>query len=303
MTLISAKNMKEQLKELEDYNKVLDKLRAKGVSDELMSEILGMNPDKGKEFADALNKMSTKELNSYVDAYNKVHEKTDQMTSEYYSKELAKFDQEYMQPLKAYVSGDQSELKKAYETLGQDSVQGYLDGLQEKAQEAEGETKKIYEDAYNSVKEVLGIHSPSTKYYELGEYTIEGFLNGVQSKAEQLANIFLSLGQKAGDAFVNAFKETWDNFVSMWNTMGVTMPQAMIATAYGTPSFVGGQTIYNTSTATNYTGLTRDDVVSAVKEALPSGDVTLTIDQTEFARVSRNALNSLAENSEMGLNV
>ena len=299
---VSSKEMKKQLKEIEKYNKTIEQLRAKNVGEDLIGEILGMDVEKGQEFANALNKMSSKELSSYVDAYKQVHEKTDAMTSEYYSKELAKFDQEYMQPLKAYVSGDQSELKKAYETLGEDSVQGYLDGLKSKADEADGQTKKIYEDAYNSVKEALGIHSPSTKYYEIGEYVIEGFLNGVQSKAEQLANIFLSLGQKAGDSFVNAFKETWDNFVSMWNTMGVTMPQAMISTAYGTPAFAGNQTVYN-SLAPTYTGLTKEDVIAAVKEALPSGDVTLTIDQTEFARVSRNALNSLAENSEMGLNV
>ena len=297
---VSSKEMKKQLKEIEKYNETIEKLRAKNVDESLIDEILGMDTEKGMEFATALNKMSTKELNAYVDAYKQVHEKTDAMTSAYYQKELEKFDQEYMQPLKAYVSGDQSELKKAYETLGEDSVEGYLDGLKQKADEAEGQTKKIYEDAYNSVKEVLGIHSPSTKYYEIGEYVIEGFLNGVQSKAEQLASIFLSLGQKAGDSFVSAFKETWENFVSLWNTMGVSMPQAMIATA--SPAFAGNQTVYN-SLAPTYTGLTKEDVVAAVKEALPSGDVTLTIDQTEFARVSRNALNSLAENSEMGLNV
>ena len=299
---VSAKNMREQLKEIQNYDKAIEKLRSKNVSEDLITEILGMSPEKGKEYADALNSLSTKELTAYVNAYSEVHKKTDQMTSAYYQKELEKFDQEYMQPLKAYVSGDQSELKKAYETLGQDSVQGYLDGLQTKADEAEGETKKIYTDALSSVKEALGIHSPSTEYYEVGENVIEGFLNGVQSKAEQLANIFLSLGQKAGDSFVNAFKETWDNFVTIWNTSGVMMPQAMIATTYGTPAFAGGQMVYNTNN-TSYSGLTKEDIVSAVREALPSGDVVLQVEKDTFGKISRDALNSVAENSEMGLKV
>ena len=44
-------------------------------------------------------------------------------------------------------------------------------------------------------------------------------------------------------------------------------------------------------------GLTKADVVSAIKEAQPDGDIVLEIDETEFARVSRAALNSYAQSS------
>lgn len=301
---VSSKGMKEQLKELQDYDKALDKLKARGVSDELMSEILGMDTEKGLEFANALNKMSTKELNDYVNAYQAVHDKTSEMTADYYKTELEKFETEYMIPLKEYVSGDQSELRKAYERLGIDSVQGYLDGLNTKAGEAEGATKAIYADCLQDVRDILGIHSPSTEFYEIGENTIQGFLNGVQSRASQLADIFKSLGQKAGESFVSAFKQTWDNFVDLITIGGgLNAPVSMVSPMFGTPAMAGNQMIYNTTNSASYTGLTRDDIVAAVKEALPGGDVVMKIDQTEFAKISRDSLNKLAENGEMGLKV
>ena len=103
-----------------------------------------------------------------------------------------------------------------------------------------------------------------------------------------IATLFTTLGQTAGENFAAAFKTAWDNFTAM----GVTVPTSMITPTFGSTvsTAAGTQTIYN-----NSYGLTRDDVVSAIQEAMPSGDVILTVDGVQFGRVSRNSLNALAE--------
>lgn len=296
--VVSSKAMKEQLKEIQDFDKVMESLRSKDIGDDLLAEIYGMDIDKATEFGNKLNKMSDKELSAYVQAYQEIHEKTDEMTSKYYQQELDKFQTEYMQPLKDYVSGDQSELKEAMKYVGVDSVQGYIDGITSKRDEAEKGTRDIYEGILQDVKNVLGIASPSKEFYAVGEFTIQGFLNGVQSRVSQVASIFKSLGQSAGNTFVEAFRETWDNFTTL---MSPTIPVAMVTPTFGTPTMANGQIIYS-NTANNYTGLTREDVMSAIREAMPDGDVVLQVDKVEFGRVSRDSLNLLAEQQgRMGL--
>ena len=68
----------------------------------------------------------------------------------------------------------------------------------------------------------------------------------------------------------------------------------MTTTAFGTP-VTQGQQVYYTGTGTSYSGLTKADVVSAIKEAVPDGNVILKVDESEFGRVSRSSLNLLAQ--------
>lgn len=302
--IVDKKAYRDATKQLQDLQKTMDSLQAKGLDEGILNELWGMSPEEALEKANELNKLSTSSIGQLNADYQAYITQAEGMTQKYYDAQVKDWEEKYWNPLVEYTKTGQADLKNAMALVGEDTVNGFIEGLQSKVDSADEGTKQIMEDVLNTAKETLGIHSPSTIFYEVGENTIQGFLNGIQSKIESIANIFVSLGQKAGDSFVNAFRETWDNFVALMNTTGgFAMPQAMVATAYGTPAFAGGQMVYNGIGATTSTGLTRDDVTAAVKDALPSGNVILTIDQTEFARVSRNALNSLAENSEMGLNV
>ena len=294
---------KDAKKELDDLQKVMGSLQAKNLDEGILNELWGMKPEEALEAAKQLDKLSAGSIQKLNTEYKAYTEEAAQLSQQYYDTQLSEWEEKYWSPLEQYVSEGQADLKKAMALVGEDTVNGFVDGLQSKVDSADEGTKQIMEDVLNTAKETLGIHSPSTVFYEVGENTIQGFLNGIQSKIDSVATIFLSLGQRAGDSFVNAFKETWDNFVALMNTTGgLAMPQAMVATTYGTPAFAGGQMIYNGMPA-NYTGLTREDIISAVQEALPDGNVILSINQKAFAEVSRDALNSLTENGDMGLKI
>ena len=60
----------------------------------------------------------------------------------------------------------------------------------------------------------------------------------------------------------------------------------------------------NNATYSSNNGLTKADVVSAIKEAQPDGDIVFKVNETEFGRVARSSLNLLAKSSgNMGLKV
>ena len=298
--VLDKKAYKNATKQLEDLEKVMSQLETKGVDKGILDELWSLDPEEALKRADQLNKMSTGAISTLNSDYQAYMEKAKELSDKYYEQQMADWNEKYWTPLQEYTRSGQKELQEAMALVGEDTVNGFIEGLENTANKATDDTKELMEGVLNSAKEALGIHSPSTEFYEIGEYTIEGFLNGIQSKAEQLANVFLSLGQKAGDAFISAFKQTWENFTGLMD--GFTMPVSMITPTFGTPVMAGGQMAYM-GVPTTTTGLTKEDIVSAVQEALPSGDVVLTVDKTEFGKISRDALNGLAENSEMGLKV
>ena len=289
---VTSKSLKEQLKALEEFDKTMESLKNKNVGDDLLKEIWGMDPEKAAEFATALNKMSAGELSAYTSTFQSIHDKTAEMTDEYYKNELSKFEKDYIDPLNAYLTEHSEELSANMANIGEDTMQGYIDGLEAKGKNVDNSMGKYMDSAIQAAKDALGIASPSKEFKRLGEFTIDGFIDGIKAKIDSIATLFTSLGQTAGDSFVQSFKETWDKFMAM--SGGLTVPMSMTTSMFGSTSgSISGATIAQGSDVSY--GLTKEDISDAIKEAMPSGDVILTVDGVQFGRVSRDSLNLLAQ--------
>jgi len=76
-------------------------------------------------------------------------------------------------------------------------VQGFIDGITGgigKVKEAAG---NLADAAKNSVKDFLGIHSPSTVMMKLGEHTGGGFAGGIASAAPDVGAVSAGMGATA----------------------------------------------------------------------------------------------------------
>lgn len=293
--VVSAKSLQEDLEQMHKVKAFLDDLRKQGADQSLIDQFMGSSSEDQQKFMEQFTKMSSGERSKYLSTWKDLQETADSMTEEYMSKRVSDWEKNFWQPVQAYTQTGGKELQEAMKLVGEDSVQGWLDGITEKQTEAEGKTKELYGSVLDDAKKTLGIASPSKEFYAIGEYSIQGFLDGLTSKVSEVASVFQSLGQTAGDKFINAFKSTWDSFVTLLNnTGGLQIPVNMTTTTFGTPTVQGSQ-VYYTGTGTSYTGLTKTDVISAIKEAVPDGDVVLQVNKIEFGRVSRSSLNLLAE--------
>jgi TP901 family phage tail tape measure protein len=293
--VVSAKSLQEDLEQMRKVKAFLDDLRKQGADQSLIDQFMGSSSEDQQKFMEQFTKMSSGERSKYLSTWKDLQETADSMTEEYMSKRVSDWEKNFWQPVQAYTQTGGTKLQEAMKLVGEDSVQGWLDGIAEKQTEAEGKTKELYGSVLDDAKKTLGIASPSKEFYAIGEYSIQGFLDGLTSKVSEVASVFQSLGQTAGDKFINAFKSTWDSFVTLLNnTGGLQIPVNMTTTTFGTPTVQGSQ-VYYTGTGTSYSGLTKADVISAIKEAVPDGNVVLQVDEAEFGRVSRSSLNLLAE--------
>lgn len=293
--VVSTKSLQEDLEQMKKVKAFLDSLRSRGADQSLIDQIMGSSSEEQQKFMEQFTKMSSGEQSKYLSTWKELQTTANSMTEEYMAERVKDWEEDFWKPVQEYTATGGEELQKAMELAGKDSVQGFIDGIQEKYDDAEGQTKELYGSILNDAKNVLGIASPSKEFYAIGEFSIQGFIDGLTSRVSEVASIFQSLGQTAGDKFVSAFKSTWDNFVTLLNnTGGLPVPVSMTTTAFGTPVTQGAQ-VYYTGTGTSYSGLTKADVVSAIKEAVPDGDVILKVDESEFGRVSRSSLNLLAQ--------
>lgn len=93
-----------------------------------------------------------------------------------------------------------------FRSIGLDGVAGFLEGISEGIRNVVGWLKKHFVDPIvNGVKDLLGIHSPSTVFAEIGGFLVQGLFDGI-SEAWGTIVSFLS---DSLSAFKNTISDAW----------------------------------------------------------------------------------------------
>lgn len=302
----SVASLKKQITSLEDFKKKLDKLKEKGASQDLIAEILGMDKDEATEYADALSKMSSKELKKYNEAYTQLQEDNKAFAEEYYASQMDNLEKDFLSEVKE----EFGKLPDDLNLVGEDTISGFIEGLETKKSELSGTMATLMGDLITQAKETLDVHSPSKEFETIGEYTIQGQIDGMSNKKEELLNAYNSLGKSAISSMLEGMKTAWAD-VSTWMTEAILGLQQTLATQALTVAQSNLIPAQGVVTATGIpvqtegsSGLTKDDIISAIKTAQPDGNIVLTVDKYTFGEIARASLNTVALTSgNMGLKI
>lgn len=302
----SVASLKKQITSLEDFKKKLDKLKEKGASQDLIAEILGMDKDEATEYVDALSKMSSKELKKYNEAYTQLQEDNKAFAEEYYASQMDNLEKDFLSEVKE----EFGKLPDDLNLVGEDTISGFIEGLETKKSELSGTMATLMGDLITQAKETLDVHSPSKEFETIGEYTIQGQIDGMSNKKEELLNAYNSLGKSAISSMLEGMKTAWAD-VSTWMTEAILGLQQTLATQALTVAQSNLIPAQGVVTATGIpvqteasSGLTKDDIISAIKTAQPDGNIVLTVDKYTFGEIARASLNTVALTSgNMGLKI
>lgn len=83
--------------------------------------------------------------------------------------------------------------KDSFSNAGKNAVEGFNTGFQEKAKETDGVASGFAEGVIKTVKQVLGIHSPSKIFKAIGRFLIEGLIQGVKSMGGNLRSALMGI--------------------------------------------------------------------------------------------------------------
>lgn len=87
-TYIGLNDLEKQTEAILDYGNTLEGLRGRGIDEDLMQEILGLDMDQGGAFAQRLLNMSDKDWDSYMAAYKAKLEAAASVAEKYYQPDL-----------------------------------------------------------------------------------------------------------------------------------------------------------------------------------------------------------------------
>lgn len=81
--------------------------------------------------------------------------------------------------------------------MGKDLIQGFINGITEKAKDIAGAITSPLKGAINLGKSILGIGSPSRVFFEFGVNTIQGYINGLKDREQTMRQALTSMFQGA----------------------------------------------------------------------------------------------------------
>ena len=139
-----------------------------------------------------------------------------------------------------------SAIKSAFDNfslfdIGKNLIQGLIDGVNNMIETAKNAVANIGNAVIDKVKNVLGIHSPSTVFAEIGGYIDRGLANGITAaqgyvdaamqgligEVTNAGNQFIEQGKQTGIGFVNNLDQT---LTSTWQQLDTNLQNDFFGT-------------------------------------------------------------------------
>lgn len=142
-----------------------------------------------------------------------------------------------------------SAIKSAFDNfslfdIGKNLIQGLIDGVNNMIETAKNAVANVGNAVIDKVKNVLGIHSPSTVFAEIGGYIVQGLANGINAASpyveqamtnlanvvQQKGNEMIDYGTDVANGFVDNMVNTFD---AKWNEIDNGLKNDFIGTIKG----------------------------------------------------------------------
>lgn len=166
---------------IERYGDALENLKARGVSESLLNEITSLNVDEATAYTEQLLAMTEEEYSSYIALWERKQAEAQEIAERFYVDELDALQEEFVDK----IPQELSDVKAEMQNIGENSIQGMIEGMYAKSGALWSAAKNIISQAINAMRSAADIHSPSGKVAELvgapmGEGVAVGFFNGIR---------------------------------------------------------------------------------------------------------------------------
>ncbi len=180
---LALENLNQNLEAIQRYQEALENLKARGASADFLSEITSLGVEEGLKFAETLDGLGEQQLQEYMGTWEQIQQESRQVADAFYADQLSALDESFAGKL-----GEQlSSVPETMSGVGQDAVQGMIDGMQSQSGPLMQAAEAIIQKAIHAMKAAADVHSPSKKTRDLvGKPMGEGIGVGFQ-KALPLA--------------------------------------------------------------------------------------------------------------------
>lgn len=294
--LFQLGNLKDDIKQLEKYGDAIEKLKEKGISDSLMSEIAGMGVGDALDYMNKLLSMSDTKLDEYVSLFEQKQQMAQAAASRFYgigaevSESMQAVSAEGVsegiaeqQPLVAEQAKQLTETAKeeiaGYQTdfkaVGESLMEGVAKGVRDGQSGVVNAVAKALQAAVRAAKKEMDINSPSRVMAKIGDYMAQGVGVGWSDRMDSVSD---TISGSLSDEFSRRMSDAYEK-------MRAAMNQNMVRLRGDIAVQRGGDTSYITKTVNHTEGntvLQIEHFHNDSKEAVPS-----LMQEMEFSRRRR----------------
>lgn len=172
--VMTINDLQEQTRAIKQYASKLEDIKNK-VSSDLFDQIASYDMKEGEAFIDRLLAMSDAELKAYSDAFDEKMSVAESLSKNIYKDDFDTIAKNYETAMQQAFK----DLPAQLETLGWQTMQGFLSGLTSNTDYMKDSVKTFIAGMIATFKQDLGIASPSKVAMNLGEMVGEGFADGI----------------------------------------------------------------------------------------------------------------------------
>ncbi|EAC9796617.1 TPA: tape measure protein [Listeria monocytogenes] len=245
--------MQKRLKEIKAFQANVEKLRKKGVSKDIINDILEAGVENGSSYAQALAKSDAKTIKAINSTQNQINSASKSMGNT---------------------------AANAMYSAGINAAKGLINGLNSQKKQLEKTAKSIANTITNSVKKALKIHSPSRVAIELGKFFTGGLGNGVLA------------GAKGAVQSTNKMVDKVVNAASNMTVPTINLPKISAEKALGLKSVDLNRTITVKTIIDNKTKESSNaDLIKAIQQS-GDRPIIFNVDGKDIADITNNHLGS-----------
>lgn len=123
--LFQMGDLDAEIKKIQKYSEAIDKMKEKGLSDGLMSEISSMSVDDALDYMDRLSSMSDVKFEQYMQKYDEKQRLAAEAAEKFYQGEFTALEQAYTEKLPEALGGVKEELYR----VGAQAAESFASGM------------------------------------------------------------------------------------------------------------------------------------------------------------------------------
>lgn len=294
--VLKLTDLQEDIDTLNQYKDALLQIKAVGVSDGLMDEIVAMNPEDALQYMEKLLSMTESDLDEYISLYEEKQRAAKEIAKEFYgtgaevaesvntiSTDAVSAGMEEQQPLVAEQAKQLTETAKeeiaGYQTdfkaVGESLMEGVAKGVRDGQSGVVNAVAKALQAAVRAAKKEMDINSPSRVMAKIGDYMAQGVGVGWSDRMDSVSD---TISGSLSDGFSRRMSDAYEK-------MRAAMNQNMVRLRGDIAVQRGGDTSYITKTVNHTEGntvLQIEHFHNDSKEAVPS-----LMQEMEFSRRRR----------------
>lgn len=180
-------DLQKDIDQIAAYGDALEKLKERGVSDSLLSEITSMSVDDALGYTNKLLGKTDEEYAKYMALWDEKQALAADVAKKFYQGEFDTLQAEFVDKIPTELSGIKDEMKN----LGAMSGQGVADGFRSQSDYIKSTFTSVLESAMSAARAAMDIHSPSRKWAKLvgapmAQGVGVGFVDQMRAVAKQI---------------------------------------------------------------------------------------------------------------------